>query len=242
MVEDEGRQIVEDESLNTQSDTTWCDTDSCVSASKCYCKRSEKRFSSMCVGNEYSKARKSKSTNKKPSEKLTLDYELFTIGGNSKSVQPEEALSVKKSVEAAAVFADVKLSQTTDIKSLCPNPSINSNGVLKNSSKSNCPSYVGSQKYISYKKRESLSTDLQNERKALLHNSVSSKSSQKSCSADDLLSKLSAIENAVNKVNSVCSAKIKNADLINFNGVKDCYQSMRAVSTASLEDTLGYLP
>ena len=33
-------------------------------------------------------------------------------------MKPTEALSVKKSVEMAAVFADVKLSQTTDITSL----------------------------------------------------------------------------------------------------------------------------
>lgn len=33
-------------------------------------------------------------------------------------MKPNEALSVKKSVEMAAVFADIKLSQTTDIKNL----------------------------------------------------------------------------------------------------------------------------
>lgn len=66
------------------------------------------------------------------SDSLALDYELFTVGNerghrrssktrnsqNAKHIRSQEALSVKKSVEMAAVFADVKLSQTTDIKHL----------------------------------------------------------------------------------------------------------------------------
>lgn len=67
-------------------------------------------------------------------DSLALDYELFTIANDNrnhrhavanakarnssaaKHIRSQEALSVKKSVEMAAVFADVKLSQTTDVK------------------------------------------------------------------------------------------------------------------------------
>lgn len=50
---------------------------------------------------------------------LALDYELFTVGGGGgKHVEAHEALSVKKSVEMAALFADVRLSQTTDITNI----------------------------------------------------------------------------------------------------------------------------
>lgn len=57
-------------------------------------------------------------------DSLALDYELFHVGHSqrrrsaSKHVRSQEALSVKKSVEMAAVFADVKLSQTTDITNI----------------------------------------------------------------------------------------------------------------------------
>ncbi|XP_055702862.1 uncharacterized protein LOC129801626 isoform X4 [Phlebotomus papatasi] len=92
-----------------ESHTTWCDTDSCVSASKCYCGRvNTNRALQKCRGRR---------------DNLALDYELFTVGGGSgdsgdTEQRAQEALSVKKSVEMAAVFADVKLSQTTDISSL----------------------------------------------------------------------------------------------------------------------------
>lgn len=53
-----------------------------------------------------------------------MDYELFTIGGGGgKHVEANEALSVKKSVEMAALFADVRLSQTTDITNMGKNRS-----------------------------------------------------------------------------------------------------------------------
>lgn len=51
-------------------------------------------------------------------DSLALDYELFTVGNGGKPVRQQEALSVKKTVEMAAVFADVKLSTTTDITNL----------------------------------------------------------------------------------------------------------------------------
>lgn len=71
-------------------------------------------------------------------DSLALDYELFTIaneGGrhysssrrrNDKHIASQEALSVKKSVEMAAVFADVKLSQTTNIKDITTGPQTSS--------------------------------------------------------------------------------------------------------------------
>lgn len=86
------------------SATTWCDTDSCTSHTKCYCK-SKKHLS--IRRRDYT------------SDNLALDYELFTIGGSGgKPVKATDAMSVKKCVEMAALFADVKLSQTTDIKNL----------------------------------------------------------------------------------------------------------------------------
>lgn len=245
MVEEEPNGI---DSLNTHSDTTWCDTDSCISASKCYCKHAIRNDKEK--GNRHQT--KSNSSRKANNNKLALDYELFTINGNGKPVQPHEALSVKKSVEAAAIFADVKLSQTTDIKSLCPPAgngnlkSLNNNNNNKSkSSNGSCRSAMSSKKSAnSFRKRESISIDRKNnERNNML--SLSSSSSHKSCSADDLLSKLSAIEKAVEQAASFKNMSLNNKSIVaalNANG-KDAvnYQSMRMVS-ASLEDTLGYLP
>lgn len=95
------------ESNCNDSETTWCDSDSCISASKCYCK-----------GNKDVTIRRL--AYKK--DNLALDYELFTVGGaGGKHVEAHEALSVKKSVEMAALFADVRLSQTTDITNITKN-------------------------------------------------------------------------------------------------------------------------
>lgn len=90
--------------------TTWCDSESCASDSKCYC-------SPNATKQTKKNGKKCKSRGK---DNFALDYELFTVGSSSKNVKPTEALSVKKSVEMAAVFADVKLSQTTDITNLKP--------------------------------------------------------------------------------------------------------------------------
>lgn len=96
--------------------TTFCDSDSCASASKCYCSPKDKKpHKKTTINNE---TKKSKSGRSRKADNLALDYELFTVGGNGRHVKPTEALSVKKSVEMAAVFADVKLSQTTDISNL----------------------------------------------------------------------------------------------------------------------------
>lgn len=99
--------------------TTWCDSDSCATGSKCYCSPHEKKPQKKTSSKEETK--KTKSTRSRNKDNFALDYELFTVGNtNSKHVRPTEALSVKKSVEMAAVFADVKLSQTTDITNLKP--------------------------------------------------------------------------------------------------------------------------
>uniref|UniRef100_A0A1I8MDX8 PID domain-containing protein n=1 Tax=Musca domestica TaxID=7370 RepID=A0A1I8MDX8_MUSDO len=240
--EDNQVTAAEDDSPHTHSDTTWCDTDSCISASKCYCKRIEHngpgpRPMDANHKSKPHKSRRSRSTTRKPNDKFGVDYELFNINsnGNTKPVQSHEALSVKKSVEAAAIFADVKLSQTTDIKSLCANASNRSGS---------CRSYsVASRKQShSYRKRESFSIGRRNEMNAVPPlQSLSSSSSQKSCSADDLLKQLSYIEKNIARAASVHSGKSKTRDIILRENFQNNYQSMRAVS-ASLEDTLGYLP
>lgn len=149
-----------------ESHTSCCDSDSCISSSKCYChgrggdgrkeghshhSRSHRSShsdnnnnnhyhsgndSKSITQNHQSKksCKKDKDQKKKSKDgksrrdNLGLDYELFTVSGSKttkssgtttgKSVKAHEALSVKKSVEAAAIFADVKLSQTTDISTL----------------------------------------------------------------------------------------------------------------------------
>ncbi|XP_058823429.1 uncharacterized protein LOC131684504 isoform X2 [Topomyia yanbarensis] len=93
-----------------EGSTTWCDTDSCVSNEKCYCPTQH--------GEQRPCANKQPSAGKNTNDKLALDYELFTVGGNGRPVNASEALTVKKTVEMAAVFADVKLSQTTDISDM----------------------------------------------------------------------------------------------------------------------------
>lgn len=101
--------------------TTWCDSDSCATGSKCYCSPHEKHEKkSLKKTSSKEETKKSKSSRSRNKDNLALDYELFTVGSSSKHVKPTEALSVKKSVEMAAVFADVKLSQTTDITNLKP--------------------------------------------------------------------------------------------------------------------------
>lgn len=93
--------------------TTWCDSESCASDSKCYC-------SPDATTTKHSKKKNGKKCKSRGKDNFALDYELFTVGSSSKNVKPTEALSVKKTVEMAAVFADVKLSQTTDITNLKP--------------------------------------------------------------------------------------------------------------------------
>lgn len=93
-------------SMPESSAASTCSSDSCASAEKCYCAVVRKSTSSK--NNKESKC----------ANNLSLDYELFTTGDGARHVKPVEALSVKKSVEAAALFTNIKLSQTTDITNL----------------------------------------------------------------------------------------------------------------------------
>lgn len=239
MVEEELNHTADEETANAHSDTTWCDTDSCMSASKCYCKRIETRSGSRNTDKAKTSKRRSRSMTRKSSDKLAVDYELFNINGSNKPIEPHEALSMKKSVEAAAIFADVKLSQTTDIKSLC---SVGSTRV-KPGDNSRSYSVAARKQSQSYRKRESFSIGRRNERNQLSAQNISSNTlaSQKSCSADDLLKQLTYIEKNIARAASVHSGKSKTRDIILRENFQNNYQSMRAVS-ASLEDTLGYLP
>lgn len=117
------------ETVDGGDSTTWCeeDSDSCASASKCYCSLHDRNFrkkknSTNNKSNGIAKegTKKNKSGRSRKADNLALDYELFTVSGSGRHVKPTEALSVKKSVEMAALFADVKLSQTTDITNLQP--------------------------------------------------------------------------------------------------------------------------
>lgn len=161
---------ISESNCNESDNTTWCDSDSCISASKCYCK-----------GNKDVTIRRL--AYKK--DNLALDYELFTVGGGGgKHVEAHEALSVKKSVEMAALFADVRLSQTTDITNI---------------------------------------TKARNNRKKC-EKVTSNKGSVKSNSSEVVLRK-------------------KNVDHYNKHGKKDdIYQALPRPVSATLEDSLGYLP
>lgn len=158
------------ESNCNESDATWCDSDSCISASKCYCK-GHKEVTLRRLA--YKK------------DNLALDYELFTVGGRGgKHVEAHEALSVKKSVEMAALFADVRLSQTTDITNMVKGHS-------------------------NRKKSEKV---------------ASKKGSVKSNSSEVVLRK-------------------KNVDQFDrFDKNEEIYQALPRPVSATLEDSLGYLP
>lgn len=136
----------------------------------------------------------------KSNDNFALDYELFTISGNNvgggggggcggKHVKAHEALSVKKSVEMAAIFADVKLSQTTDIKS-----------IMNQSSKSSS---------IRMKNRKNLEK----------HNNL-------------------PIIDAATFKSSAIMEQINRHDFSN----EDPYQPISHAVSATLEDSLGYLP
>uniref|UniRef100_A0A182P4H7 PID domain-containing protein n=1 Tax=Anopheles epiroticus TaxID=199890 RepID=A0A182P4H7_9DIPT len=116
------------ETPNEEGSTTWCDTDSCISNEKCYCSTRHGQVGKCAASNGgggsaalagvHGAAGKQCAPKATKVDKLALDYELFTVGGSGRPVKASEALSVKKTVEVAAEFADVKLSQTTDITNL----------------------------------------------------------------------------------------------------------------------------
>ncbi|EDV49328.2 uncharacterized protein LOC6553639 [Drosophila erecta] len=239
MVEEEPASSMERDSANNShtETTTSCDSDSCVSASKCYCKRTHHRQRSAAAAaiSEDSlsqQQRKSRPGNAgaggarkgKSAEKLGLDYELFSISGSGQPVQPHEALSVKKSVEAAAVFADMKLSQTTDIKSLCP-----AKGPGSRIGNGSCRSHASSRR-STFRTRESFSTDRLGGGLPPPMPLGKGMGLAGGGSADNLLANLKAMEAKAASIRSSASRSRMGS-----------YQSMRAVS-ASLEDSLGYLP
>ncbi|XP_055382864.1 uncharacterized protein LOC129613014 isoform X2 [Condylostylus longicornis] len=283
------------------SDTTYCDTDSCNSASKCYCPHNElkqKRRLECCNNDdsliEITKNNK-KSTRRKPPEKFGLDYELFQIDDDNSDVKQRksrsrsigsinrssschescceveirkqklkqhEALSMKKSVEAAAIFADVKLSQTTDLQKnkksrgqtnkIHQNQqnTLTSNGIRQNLlseqvNRNNKKNSFVTKKHDDLKNCErynrSISSSYKPSTNSISSRKVSSSSShrsqhhhQRSSSTDNFLTKLNAIEKYNHRSTSKNSGKGRTIN-------ESYYQSMRIVS-ASLEDSLGYLP
>lgn len=198
------------------STATYCDTESCNSITKCYCKHRilhptttttsiTKKMNRTCI-----------------TDSLALDYELFNIANDrarayeksklrsnhNKHIRSQEALSVKKSVEMAAVFADVKLSQTTDIKHL--------NGGRTSS------------------EEEQLAQVARNNRR----NSVASVRSQHSRRSGTSRSKSGCIIPNIMKAAEQNPIFRKNTQKIN-----EMYQTITPkVVGATLEDSLGYLP
>lgn len=223
-----------------ESHTTYCDTDSCNSESKCYCKRSI-RVDSL------EQSKKTKTRTKKNKDNLGLDYELFSLpsSGNKKHVNPNDALSVKKSVEAAAVFGDVRLSQTTDIKdfrmnSQSPKSSQESGRSSRHKSRPQEPppakpkdvQFHGSERILA-------KNNIRNELKLL---PSSPTSTEKSRSVDDILKKLNAIDSIKNDSSSIASRYSKSfKDASSYKSVNHFPQTYSA-GGSSLEDTLGYLP
>lgn len=220
----------------TESHTTFCDTDSCNSESKCYCKRSI-RVDSL------EQTKKTKSRNKQNKDNLGLDYELFSLpsSGNKKHINPNDALSVKKSVEAAAVFGDVRLSQTTDIKdfrmnSQSPKSSPGSGGRTKQRQQESIPKQKDVQSQSS--QRILAKNNIKNELQLM---PSSPTSTQKSHSVDDILKKLNAIENLKNNDSSIASRYSKSFKAASYKSINHFPQT-NSVGGSSLEDTLGYLP
>ncbi|XP_073948244.1 uncharacterized protein [Choristoneura fumiferana] len=121
-----------------------CDSESCADSNKCYCagvgpdyrRRDDYMpYQSKSKSSTTSKSRRSERVRRaRSSDSLTLDYELL-LQNQARDARPDsrnmqrltvrstgagsqDALSVKKSAEMAALFADVRLSQRTDVRSL----------------------------------------------------------------------------------------------------------------------------
>lgn len=248
---------------NNGSNTSWCDSDSCKSASKCYCKPLRRDGATL-----QEKSAISPNTNSalnKTSNKLALDYELFNIdANNSQPIQSHEALSVKKSVEAAAIFADFKLTQTTDIKSLCTR---NEETALKKFSNTYHSYSVATRKSNRTKHLTGNCSTVGSNKGASL--SLASNSSQISYTTDNLFNTLknmeksmrlppstsSIISNCNSEQQGCCDQQQKvqkqkqqkqdkgnpTSSITETTGCSTNYQSMRAVNH-TLEDALGYLP
>lgn len=185
-------------SLGEQSSTTYCESDSCISTTKCYCKHKNFRPTLGAT---------TRSVNRTCiTDSLALDYELFTVGnsGNTKHARSQEALSVKKSVEMAAVFADVKLSQTTDITNMDEIVSMEQQNNARNARRSSVASS-----------------------RALSKKSGSVSSSSKNRIVPHVLE----------------AAELNPIFCKNTQKINDLYQTITPkVVSATLEDSLGYLP
>ncbi|XP_063368458.1 uncharacterized protein LOC134656859 [Cydia amplana] len=117
-----------------------CDSESCADSNKCYCAIEYQReryasYQTKSRSSATSKSRRSeRSRRARSSDSLALDYELL-LQNKARDTRPasrnlqrltvrstgagsQDALSVKKSAEMAALFADVRLSQRTDVRSL----------------------------------------------------------------------------------------------------------------------------
>lgn len=220
---------------DSESHTTYCDTDSCNSESKCYCKRSI-RVDSL------EQSKKTKTRSKK--DNLGLDYELFSLpsSGSKKHINPNDALSVKKSVEAAAVFGDVRLSQTTDIKDFRMNsqsPKSSQGSGRSNRRPQEPPPKPRGDAQSQSSQRILAKNNIKNELQLM---PSSPTPTQKSHSVDDILKKLNAIENLKNNDSSIASRYSKSfKDASSYKSINHFPQTYSA-GGSSLEDTLGYLP
>ncbi|XP_067616025.1 uncharacterized protein [Eurosta solidaginis] len=217
---------------NNQSDTTWCDSDSCISTSKCYCQQVNRLIRSKCVEMKTSKSYNEIYSVLTAGEKMALDYELFTINERRKSVQAHEAFSVKKSVEAAAIFADVKLNQTTDIKSMLSSSlALSSKTFLEGGTKD------GSKKKQPSKGPEHSNMNRKNYDSILLSNSLT-----KSQKINNLLRTLKVLETNAESMKSPCN-KLQTTlnEVQNRESLQSNNQMIRS-GNESLVDTLGYLP
>lgn len=189
--------------------------------------------------------KKTRPRSKKNKDNLGLDYELFSLpsSGSKKHVNPNDALSVKKSVEAAAVFGDVRLSQTTDIKDFRMNSqspkSSQGSGRSKQKQQDTIPKQKDAQSHSS--QRLLAKNNIKNELQLM---PSSPTSTQKSHSVDDILKKLNAMENLKNNDSSIASRYSKSFKAASYKSINNVNNFPQTNSTggSSLEDTLGYLP
>ncbi|VVD05131.1 unnamed protein product [Leptidea sinapis] len=116
-----------------------CDSESCEDSNKCYCAGPRRAAEQSSESLEYlqnpsqktsgaSSRRREERRRARSSDSLALDYEIL-LQNKPRDTRPRnmqrltgagshDALSVKKSAEMAALFADVRLSQRTDVRSL----------------------------------------------------------------------------------------------------------------------------
>lgn len=226
---DDAEGTVDDGDLSTG---TYCDTESCNSTTKCYCKHRIVKDPPRATTTTTSVTKKMNRTC--ITDSLALDYELFTIandrnhrhGANAKArnsssakhIRSQEALSVKKSVEMAAVFADVKLSQTTDVKHISGDMTSSEEERLARNNRRNSMVSVRSP-------QQKQQLQLQQQQQLKKPNSIYSKSNG-------------------NVIPNVLQAAEQNPIFRkNTQKINEMYQTITPkVVGATLEDSLGYLP